>query len=205
VRQVAHAFRMRFREDEVSLPAPLCLLVRSGEAERWPHETPQAWLAASCPLPTPHPPASPEHHRCQPLPPLLPLHSHSTPTKTNNNHRAATPRNHPRQQTTRHQVSVANGAFPALATRPLSPVRRRPVTLNHVSCEPTTPQYKGIRSIANEQAFGNCASGSLSTRKTAAPPTLSGRPGNTLRGLTTSTPIHDRSAHIRCDGGNEEL
>jgi hypothetical protein len=47
--------------------------------------------------------------------------------------------------------------------------------------EPTTTQYKEIRSSPKEQASGNCASGSLSCEKQPRRSTLSGRPGTAKR------------------------
>jgi hypothetical protein len=51
----------------------------------------------------------------------------------------------------------------------------------HVSLEPATTQYKGIRSSTKEQAFGNCVSGSISCEKQPRRSTLSGRPGTAKR------------------------
>ena len=117
----------------------------------------------------------PEHHRCQPpLPPSL----DSTTTTTTPIPPTAAPPSEPSPAPTNDSppgLSCERYILRAYHQRPLSPVRRRSGTLNHVARTPATTQYKGFRPSLREQAFGNLSPCELQPRRS----TLSGRPGNT--------------------------
>jgi len=122
-----------------------------------------------------HQTASPRNRKAARYPPLpshAALNLHIIAANSHHNQTTTTARHHPEafpadnQVATRSQLRTVLSC--ALAARPLSPVRRRPGTLNHVSCEPATIRYKEIRPITNEQASGNCASGPLFAKDSRA-------------------------------------
>jgi hypothetical protein len=147
LRQVIRLFRMRFREEQARLS-------KSVERRR-PRREIHSFVRLA---PTISKPAIPEHS-----PSLL-----TTPTK-NRSHDNYSPTTPPLEQSPPTSPSPAGLSCERYITRAYcsffvasqTPVRHA----LHVSLEPATTQYKGIRSRTKEQAFGNCASGSLSCEK----------------------------------------
>jgi hypothetical protein len=184
VRPVEQAFRVRFREDreEAASSAPFARSGGGGGLEEmtWPHsnvlsgalhETPHLSYPARCQ----HRTRRPEHHRCQPLSALTPSATTTTtitppPTTAPPSEASPAPTND-----SPPGLSCERYLLRAYHHVSLSPVRRRPGTLNHVARQLATTQYKGIRPRTKEQAFGDLSPCERQPRRS----TLSGRPGNT--------------------------
>ena len=147
--------------------------------------------------------ARPEHHRCQPLSTLTPSATTTTTTTTTTPPHTASP-SEPSPTPTNDSppgLSCERYLLRAYHHVSLSPVRRRPGTLNHVARQFATTQYKGIRPSTKERAFGDLSPCERQPRRS----TLTGRPGISTCAHFTSTITWNHPAHIRCDGGNEEL
>lgn len=163
----------------------------------WPH------LARSPPRasgnePTSQPPAS------------YPAHSQDTTTATTPPPPTLPPPQPPPEPSPANKQPSARSQLRTVSPSRLLPVLCRssdagPTPSPTFPWNPATTQYKEIRSSTSEQASGNCASGSLSLSKTAAPIYSKWTTGN-----HPTRPHHlhhpwNHSTHISCDGGNQEL
>jgi hypothetical protein len=171
----------------------------------WPHpkvlslspRNAAASLARKLPCPLPTPPAlntiAANHFPLSlpPPPPPPPQQHHHSPPRHPRNRSS-------RQQTTPRQVSVANVISCALTTTSFV-ASQTPARHAQPRCSPTCDDT--IQRKSQRASFR----GSLTLRKTAAPLYSKWTTGKDDLRPHTAITTWNYLAHIRCDGGNEEL